>query len=306
MVIYEYPDTGKAIPEKSSGCVLALGFFDGVHEAHRHLLKAAREKADSLAVSLGVFTFRSDSAIKGGGDRLYGDGEKADLLAEAGADFAVFADFSAVSVKSPEEFVKTTLISELGCIACVAGYNFRFGKGAAADSDKLISLMADAGREAIICQEVSALGEAVSTTRIKKLLSLGRVKEANRLLGSPYFIRGSVSHGKSEGGKMGYPTVNIKFDEGRFIPKFGVYSSRVNIDNKTYRGLTNVGTCPTLGEREAHLETFILDFKGDLYGKKLDIFLLDYIREEKHFSSAEELKMQINIDKNKIIKDLET
>lgn len=300
MVIYQYPQSEKLnIPE----CVLALGFFDGVHIAHRQLISRAAEEAKKRGLALGVFTFASDGKIKSGTSRLYNDGEKAEFFKSLGADFTVYADFGAIAGCSPENFVDQILIKDLNCRVCVAGFNFRFGKGAAGDSDMLCDLMSRGGGEAIICDEITADGRALSATLIRELITLGKIEEANRLLGAPYYIIGRVSHGRSDGRKLGFPTANLVLGEGRTIPRFGVYRSAVVIAGKIYDAVSNVGNCPTFGGQETRLEAHIIDFDGDLYDKEIRVYLLGFIREERRFNSLDELIMQINIDKNTTIRE---
>ena len=300
MVIYEYPTNEKL---NKQGCVVALGFFDGVHIAHRDLLSVAREIAKDRGLAFGIFTFGSSGRIKGNVQRLYDDGEKAELFDVLGADFAVFADFSAIAGLSPEDFVKKTLVADLNCKVCVAGFNFRFGKGAAADSARLSQLMEEADAEAVICEEITADGLTLSATLIRELITEGKIDEANRYLGAPYYIKGRVTHGRADGRRIGFPTVNIPIADGKIIPKSGVYRSATIIDGKIYGCVSNIGVCPTFNGNETRLEAHIIDFDGDLYGKEMRIYLLGYLREERRFSSVDELKMQINIDKNIAIKE---
>lgn len=301
MVIYEYPFKQKTnIPE----CVLALGFFDGVHIAHRDLLETARREALERKISFGVFTFSAASNIKNGTARLYTDADKAEIFETLGANFVIFADFPEISGASAEKFVKKMLREDLNCQLCVAGFNFRFGKGAKAGADDLARLMSESGGEAVIREEIKGDGgETLSATLIRELITSGEIKKANRLLGSPYNIKGRVLHGRAVGRDMGFPTLNIQIAEGRIIPRLGVYASAIKIDGKAYLGVTNIGVCPTFKERAVHIETHVLDYEGDLYGRELRVFLLDFLREEKAFSSPEELKMQILVDKNTVIKE---
>lgn len=298
MVTYEYPLKQKLnIPD----CVLALGFFDGVHIAHRDLLKKAKEIAIDRGLAFGVFTFKSGGGIKINSGRLYNDSEKAEIFESLGADFTVYADFGAISGCSPEDFVRNILCGDLSCKICVAGFNFRFGKGASGDSSKLVRLMNDLGGEAYICDEITAEGVTLSATLIRELITSGRIEDANALLGAPYYIKGRILHGRKDGGRIGFPTANISIGEGHVIPKKGVYRTATVIDGRIYSGVSNVGVCPTFGQNEVRLETHIIDFEGDLYDKEMRIYLLGFLRDEKRFSSVNELKMQINIDKNTAI-----
>lgn len=279
-------------------CVIALGFFDGVHLGHRDLLLAARREADALGISFGIFTFKSSGKIKSGTKRIYTDELKAQIFAELSVDFAVFAEFSELSGLSAEEFVCEVLISDLDARVAVAGYNYRFGKGALADADTLSELMKKSGGEAIIRDEFKLDGKTVSTTVIREALERGDVKLAGKLLGAPYKALGIVSHGRGEGRRLGFPTLNTHPHKLALLPKNGVYKTSVRIAGKTYAALTNVGICPTFDAREAHMETYLLGYSGDVYGKDIAINFLDYIREEKQFASEKELILQINVDIN--------
>ncbi len=300
MVIYEYP-----LKEKYniSECVLALGFFDGVHIAHRDLLVRAKKIAKQRNLPFGIFTFSSSGSIKKDAKRLYNDGEKAEMFELLGADFTVFADFGAISGCSPDDFVRKILAFDLGCRICVAGFNFRFGKGASGDSALLASLMKNAGGEALILDEITDGNTTISATLIREHILSGNIETAGRLLGAPYFVKGRVLHGRADGRKLGFPTANIRIEEGRIIPKSGVYRSALVIDGRIFCGVSNIGVCPTFNGREIRLETHIIDFSGDLYDKEIRIYLLGYIREERHFNSIEELKKQIIVDKNTTIKE---
>ena len=285
-------------------CMLALGFFDGVHTAHRTLIEKGKRVAEERGIPLGIFTFSSDGSLKSGAPRIYADEEKLEIFESLGVDFTALADFSSLSHLSPEEFVEKVLISDLGASACAAGFNFRFGRRASGNSDTLKRLMQKHGREVVIAEELTDSGETVSASRIRTLLSSGNIEEANRLLGVPYSIKGKVAHGNATGRRLGYPTVNLPVKEGGALPKNGVYRSSVTIDEKEYNGLTNLGSCPTFEERKVHAETYLFDFSGDLYGKEVRVSFLEFLRDEQRFSSPEELKMQINIDINSIRKGI--
>ena len=300
MVIYHYP-TDESL--NISECVLALGFFDGVHMAHRDLIDKAAETARERGLKLGIFTFGSKSAIKADAERLYNDAEKADIFSDLGADFTVIADFKAIAHMSAEDFVNDLLVRDLNCRVCVAGFNFRFGRGAAGNSDMLTALMEKAGGEARICEEITAKGVTLSATLIRSLISEGEIEQANEYLGAPYYIIGRVLHGRSDGRKIGFPTINMTIEEGRIIPKRGVYRTAVVIDGKLYSGVSNVGVCPTFEGSEVRLETHVIDYDGDLYGREMRVYLLGYLREERKFDSIDLLKGQIEYDKNRAIKE---
>ena len=299
MVIYHYPFKEK---ENIPSCVLALGFFDGVHIAHRDLIETARCEAKSRGLAFGVFTFGSDGNIKSRAARLYGDDDKAEIFASLGADFTVIADFGGIAGLSGEDFVKKVLVDELNCRVCVAGFNFRFGHKASSGEGELRQYMAEAGGEAIIREEITGEDHVtLSASLIRDHILNGEIRVANKILGAPYYIKGRVSHGRKVGRGLGFPTANIPIREGRIIPKAGVYSSAVVIEGKIYKAVTNVGSCPTFGEHEIHLESFIIDFSGDLYDREIRVYLLDFLRPERAFASIDELKAQIEYDKNRTI-----
>ena len=141
----------------------------------------------------------------------------------------------------------------------------------------------------------------LSASLIRDHILNGEIKTANKILGAPYYIKGRVSHGRKVGRGLGFPTANIPIREGRIIPKAGVYSSAVVIGGKIYKAVTNIGSCPTFGEHEIHLESFIIDFSGDLYDREIRVYLLDFLRPERAFASIDELKAQIEYDKNRTI-----
>lgn len=299
MITQSYKNGTQNIPP----CVIALGFFDGVHIAHRSLLKQARMLADSLSLPLAVFTFYSESKdLKSGSMRLYSTEEKLKLLEECDVDYTLLADFSEMKDMSSETFVGEVLIDGLRARAVVAGYNFTYGKGG---KGNISTLGEELNKYGVICHRVEEEkldGKTLSTTYIKSLLDAGSLREATRALGKPYFLTGRVVRGRGLGRKLGMPTVNIDLDATRYNPKEGVYITATETEGGLYLSLTNMGRCPTFGKRELHAETEILDFDGDLYGREIRIYFLDYLREEQQFSSEKELLMQIKLDKEATIR----
>ncbi len=281
--------------EDLSPCVAALGFFDGVHLGHRALLAEAKAEANRLALPLAVLTFPSDSPIKQGAPRIYGDGEKLLLLSSCGADEVYFCDFNAVRDMEPEEFVRKILVGKLHAKAAVCGFNFRFGKAAGGDAALLARLAGAQGCRAIVLPPYRAEGGILSATKIRSALAAGEIGRANSLLGAPYFLLGSVRHGRGFGHTIGLPTANFDLP-GDLILRRGVYRTAVVIGEEKLPALTNIGVCPTFGVRALHAETFIPGFSGDLYGRDFRLDFLGFLRDERVFPSAEELKKQINVD----------
>lgn len=304
MKIFEYR-YGDSLPIKNTA--IALGYFDGVHLAHRELISLTVKEAHTQGLVPTVFTFSAeDATIKTGAARIYPTSVRLSILEELGIEAAVVADFSSIAGLSPAEFVGEVLIGACDMRLAASGYNFRFGKGACAGADELSELCRDGGAECLLLEERTLGGEPISSTRIRAALLAGDVRLATELLGAPYRIGGRVERGRGVGHKLGFPTVNTMIPGSAVKMKNGVYKTAVRVDGNTLPAITNVGTCPTFEERSVHAETYIKDFSGDLYGKEVEVLFLDFIREERKFDSAEELIMQINIDKSIAFDERET
>ena len=281
------------------GSVVALGLFDGVHLAHRELILRAACLAKERGLQAVVFTFPSENKnLKKNNTRLYSTEQRLALIETLGVDAAVVCDFDEIKNLSAEDFIEKTLIRDCGAEIAVAGFNFRFGRGASAGARELSALMQKSGRAAEICGEYLFRGKTLSASRIREMLSAKNPDLAAEALGVPFFIEGIVSSGLGLGRGMGTPTANLALPEATLSPPPGVYRSAAKIDGRLYPAVTNIGTCPTVGEREAHSETYIIGLGEPIYGKKIKVFLLGYIRDERRFESQEELIMQINVDKN--------
>ncbi len=295
MKIYKY-SPGVKIPSKR---VIALGFFDGVHRGHRAILKATAEEAKRLSLPSAVFTFFSESDGLKGAKRIYGTDEKIRLTEKCGIDEIILASFREVKDITAEDFAKKALISELGCATALCGTDFRFGRGAEGEASLLKRILNEGGANLITPAAVCDGGDKISSSFIKKLLGEGNVRRAAELLGEPYSVLGEIKHGLGLGKNFGFPTVNTEISESEPDMRSGVYKCSVEINGRIYGALTNVGICPTVGKRERHRETYIMDYDDDSYGMNVRISFLDFIREEKKFSSTEELTKQINEDINK-------
>ena len=301
MTVYEYGKNERPCGKR----VVALGFFDGVHLGHRAILSAAKARAKELGLPAAVFTFHSESpTAKQSTARLYSTNAKLKLLNECGIDEVILVNFEDVRGISAEDFVTRLLIGELGCVAAVAGNDFRFGHLAQGDTTLLRSLIEKAGGECIACDDVLMHENKISTTEIKKRMANGDVATANEMLGTPYFLEAVVERGRGVGRTLGFPTVNCALTGRENLLKHGVYASKIVTRDGTYPALTNVGVCPTFDARPEHAETFILDFDGDVYGEEVRIFLISYLRPELCFDTPEALKEQINKDIIKVKEDL--
>ena len=293
IINYTYPSEIKL-----NGLAVALGYFDGVHVGHRELLALLVREAKERGLSPYVLTFAdSISKAKKNQSTLYTIEEKIRIFESLGAEGVIVTDFASVAGLTPECFVSDVLVGSLGAELAISGYNFRFGKGASADSDKLTELMKELGKDTVILGEQTIDGKTVSATLIRDMISEKRLDEATRMLGIPYSIEGKVEKGLGLGKAYGFPTVNIPLREDSPLST-GVYRTAVKIGKKLYTGITNIGKCPTVKERDIHSETLIADFDGYIYGESIRIYFLGYLRPEKRFDSIEELREQIYLDKD--------
>jgi riboflavin kinase/FMN adenylyltransferase len=282
--------------------VVALGNFDGVHLGHQEVLRRAVEEGRRRGMKVVAATFHPHPrTVLGAGDPpklLTPLGLRRELLLGYGADEVWVIPFdTALSRKSPEQFVKDVLIGEGGAGVVVVGENFRFGHKAAGHFSDLLRLMWEAGGTAVGVQvRAGSMGGGISSTRIRALISAGEVSEAAGLLGRPYVLRGEVVLGDKRGRSIGFPTANVLPDADAVIPARGVYAGFVSFGEEEYAACTNIGVAPTFGRAESRLEAHLLDFEGDLYGRVVDVSFLRCIREERRFSGVDELAEQIRRD----------
>ncbi len=301
MIITEY--TGKALPKTEKSRAVALGCFDGVHIGHRALITKLVEESNKTDLVPCVITFAGDlPKSKELQSIIYNIEDISKIFSQLGVKETIVIDFGYISNLSAEQFVTDILINKLDAKLAVCGYNFRFGKKRCADAKALARLMSSLGADTIVIPEQSNDGIPISSTRIRELLASGDVGKARILLGEPYHIHGIVEKGLGIGKIYGFPTINTSIG-GKTPLRTGVYRTAVRIGERLYTGITNIGSCPTVKERELHAETLIADFDGDLYGEDIYIYFLGYLREEKRFSTIEQLKEQIFIDKNISVKE---
>lgn len=260
---------------------VALGDFDGMHRAHRVVVTGA---GDAIIYCVNNrFSLLQRSIF----ERRY--------------PRARFADFKQLKDKSASEFVDRVLLGELGAGIILCGYNFRLGKGAMWSAMDLRRYLESRDVWVRILEQVDYDGSAISSTRIRTALANGDIMSANNMLGYNFTFENTVLHGDRRGATIGFPTVNQHLPEGLTVPKYGVYESRTFVDGKAYKSFTNIGIRPTWKVDNTLCETHIFDFDGNLYGRTVRVELLRYIREERAFPSAEELRKQLTYDKSSII-----
>ena len=282
--------------------IFALGFFDGVHLGHQALLKACKALAEKHSCRAGVVTFTAhpDALVLGKAPVLLTTTEdRKRLLQTYGAESVWELPFDKEIMTTHWADFLTQLV-ESGAEGFVCGEDFRFGAGGNGTAKKLAGFCESRNMPCSIVPEQVLDGGRISSTRIRELLEAGEVAAAKRLLGHSHILSGIVTKGKQLGKKLGFPTANLPIPDGVLIPKFGVYATKVTVDDNTYAAVTNIGTRPTVNGQGVNAECHLLDFAGDLYGKEITVAFCEFLRPEQKFDSLEELKAQIAADARKV------
>lgn len=276
--------------------VIALGFFDGVHRGHQAILHAAVSLAREQELEAAAVTFESHprAYVRGRAPELINTfPRRCALLQEHGARLVIALPFDRkMAETTPAEFA-ALLKEQYRGAAVVCGENFRFGRNAAGTPADLAAF----GLETHVVPPVLLGGRVVSSTYIRESVRNGRVGRARQLLGRPFFLEGPIVGGFQVGRTLGYPTINIRVDEGILMPHRGVYVSRVTTEGRTFQSVTNVGTRPTFTDTDiVSVESHLLNFSGDLYGQEAQVELLKFLRPERSFSDGGALRAQIARD----------
>lgn len=280
---------------------VALGYFDGVHLGHQRVItSASNEKQNGLCTVVFTFEQRPLSVIDGRQqENITQKSEKHRLIEQSGADILYSVDFNLIKDISPKDFVKAVLCDTFNAKKVFCGFNYHFGKNGEGDSEMLKTLCKEQGIDVFTVPPVLQDGAVVSSTRIRSLIKDGNIKEANRLLGHKYGFSAQITQGNHIGRKIETPTINQHFEDGFILPRFGVYATVVTIDGTKYCGVTNIGVKPTIGSYSPLSETWLPEYSGEsLYGKTVDVRLLEFIRPEKKFDSLHDLQTAI-IDNGK-------
>ena len=285
--------------------VIALGFFDGIHIGHAALLERTVQRAREIGAMPSVLSFdiHPDTLVFGKEVPLINSAAgRADLLRRLfGIENVIFIHFDRRVMQMPwQEFVQT-LIQEMDASWVVVGHDFRFGWKGEGTAQRLQDYCADLGLGCDIIPAVTLEGRVVSSTYIRELIENGDMERANQYLGHPHTLVDTVHYGYRLGTKMGTPTINMRFPDGVLVPRYGVYAARAILDDGSeHMAVTNVGVRPTVsGEDRVSVESFILDYSGNLYDRQVRIEFFRFIRPEMKFPSVDALKAQI-------LKDAET
>lgn len=281
------------------GTSVAMGNFDGVHRGHQSVIDLARGSAP-----LGIITFephpRQFFAPEAPPFRLMNAEARANRLARLGVEHLFQLPFdAALAGLSPEEFVTQVLADGLGIAHVVVGADFCFGKGRKGKAADLARLCNERGIRTTIAPLVTEGGAEISSTQIRVSLTEGRPRDAAAMLGHWHRIEGEVRHGEKRGRELGYPTANMSVD-GLHLPKLGVYAVLVDIltgpHRGSYHGAASIGVRPMFGINSPNLESYLFDFKGDLYGQHLSVALVEYLRPELRFDGLPALVAQMDAD----------
>ncbi len=271
---------------------IALGTFDGLHSAHRKVLTLP-DGYKKLAVT---FKMPPKMVIFNNSELIISHNKKSEYLKEIGFDEIITLNFCDVRDISPLDFLNY-LKNDLNAEFISCGFNYNFGKNGKGNTDLLSEFCKENQIELMVSAPVVLEnGQLLSSSYIRSLLKNGETEKANKLLYKPFSFEGQVLAGDRRGRTIGFPTINQKYPNDLVKLRFGVYKTKVLFDKKSYDGITNIGIRPTYETDFAISETFIKDFSGDLYGKNVEIVPLKFLREEKRFSSLDELKKQIELD----------
>jgi riboflavin kinase/FMN adenylyltransferase len=290
-----------AIPK---GTVVAMGNFDGVHLGHRAVIAAALQMARAHGRPALAVTFephpRSFFSPNTPQFRLTDETGKLRLLAGTGLAGAVVMAFDKTRAgTTAQDFIHHELIERLGISGIAVGYDFHFGKGRVGSPSLLVNEAPRLGIEVDVQPHIDIAERPVSSSAIRMALAEGQIEDATAMLGGPWFVSGPVIHGEKRGRDLGYPTANIRLDKNCGL-RHGIYAVRVGRgqgkDQVRLDGVASFGRRPTFDNGAPLLEIFLFDFKGDLYGKTLDVAFIAFIREELKFDGVEALVARMDDD----------
>ncbi|WP_368251807.1 riboflavin biosynthesis protein RibF [Enterococcus sp. 2201sp1_2201st1_B8_2201SCRN_220225] len=295
-----HPYRPAQIPDEE--VVLVLGFFDGVHRGHQKVIKTGKKIAKEQGLKLAVMTFTHHPSIVfkklGASEMEYLTSlqQKEDLMRWLGVDYLYEVEFtSAFAHLAPQRFVDQ-YIAGLHAKVAVSGFDYTYGPREIADVAHLPEYAQDRFEIVTVAKE-SNEGEKISSSRIRELLALGKVDEANELLGYPYTIDGLVIHGDARGRLLGYPTVNVNFSRYARLPMEGVYVCQLRVGDTWYKAMGSIGHNDTFGAgRRLTMEINILDFHEEIYGETISVRWLHFLREQIKFEGAEALIDQLAAD----------
>lgn len=280
---------------------VTIGNFDGVHLGHREFLQQIKKDCISDHAKFVIVTFVPHplKILKAHSGFLINTyEERRELLSSCGADYLLEIDFTRdFSTLSPEVFLSEHIFSFEGISKIYLGHDFAFGANKSGDFHVAKSFCEQRKTSLMLQQEYKIRSSSVSSTETRGAIQKGDIPKANELLGRKYFLSGRVIKGEGRGKKIGYPTANLGYDKELIIPANGVYVTQVKIKDMVYNSVTNIGINPTFNSgHEIHVESHLLDFMQDIYGDEIRVVFIKKIRDEKKFTSVNDLVDQISID----------
>lgn len=277
---------------------ITLGKFDGIHRGHQLLIEEiVKEKKSGMYAVLFTFDTSPYEVVNGKKMTYILDSEeKYALCKNLGIDVVIEYPFDNDTMNmSADDFIQKILINQLGAKKIVVGNDFSFGKGRKGNVDLLKQYAGD--YELVVKDKLFFEDTEISSTYIRKCINSGKMEKVEKMLNRPFSFLGKITAGKQIGRTIGIPTINIIPSKDKIIPPNGVYASMAVIEGKKHKGITNVGVNPTVSsEKSIKVETNLLEYCENLYGKKVEVYLLEYIRQEIKFNNIEELKTQIDKD----------
>ncbi|CEH35262.1 bifunctional riboflavin kinase/FAD synthetase [Romboutsia lituseburensis] len=282
--------------------VITIGNFDGLHKGHQVLIKETVDYAKKNNIQSIVFTFENHPGnyfIPNSVKNIISEKQKLAILKNMGVDMVISIPFDDYMTKiTPNEFVRNILVNKLNIEKLIIGHDFTFARNKEGNIDSLQLLSHKYKFKLQVVSPIRINGIRVSSTKIRGLILEGSLDKVRQYLGYNYQLEGRVIHSKKLGRTIGFPTANLESDNNMVIPKNGIYATKVYVEDKVYFGATNVGYNPTVNGKSLSIETNILEFDEDIYGKNIKVEFLERIRDEKKFSSLEELKNQLGKDTN--------
>lgn len=302
-----YPNHMK--PEEELGPLsMALGFFDGVHKGHQKVIGEAVEKAQQLGAKSAVMTFDPHPSLVLGGRKeevfyITPMQQKMEILKGMGIDVCFIVRFTSDFAQlRPEQFIRH-FIEDLGVIHVTAGFDFSFGSKGQGTME-MMKNFANGRFGVSVIGKLEDGQEKISSTRIRGHLKSGEIEEVCRLTGRPFEVSGTVVNGDKRGRTIGFPTANVEPDLGTFVPGRGVYAVRLHVQDEVHEGVCNVGYKPTFNNpdhKKLVIEVHIFNFEKDIYGERVTVDWHKRIRDERKFSGVDELKAQIEKDKQEAV-----
>lgn len=280
--------------------VLSIGVFDGVHLGHRAVLRSLIEQknATTLAAAL-TFDHHPQAFLQPGSapKSITTTDEKINLLDECGLDVLFLLTFDQrIAGLAPEVFLQDVLLEKLRTKLLVVGENWRYGKGRAGDCDLARRVLEPRGCRFEAASLLEQDGEKISSSRIRTLIEERRFDEADRMLGSPYTLRGMVTYGDGRGHVLGFPTANLNTAAEKLVPPDGVYGGVARHDGRDYTAVVSIGTKPTFGGTASVVEAYLLGFAGSIYGDQVALRQWTYVRDQVRYDGADALVRQMHMD----------